>query len=115
LYARNKSTYPRSEQNPDGEVHEEWGFISQDKIRKTFVYRQFHSEGFVNQYVLDYLSEDGKQFSFVSESIENIPTGWRAKETYLVLSADEFTETFELAPPGKDFKVYTQCRLRRKK
>ncbi len=115
LYARNKSTYPPSEQNPDREVHEDWGFISQDKIRKTFVYRQFHSEGFVNQYVLDYLSEDGKQFSFVSESIENIPAGWRAKETYLVLSADEFTETFELASPGKDFKVYTQCRLIRKK
>jgi hypothetical protein len=59
IYVQNKSVYPPSEQNLDGEVHGDWGFISQDKLRKTFVYRQFHSEGFVNQYVLDYLSEDG--------------------------------------------------------
>jgi hypothetical protein len=63
-------------------VHEDWGFISYDNRRKTFVYRQFHIEGFVNQYALESLSPDSQSFTFVSECIQNIPTGWRAKETY---------------------------------
>jgi hypothetical protein len=54
-----------------------------------------------------------KNFIFVSESIENIPSGWRAKESYQVISPDEFIETFELAEPGKDFEVYTSCHLKR--
>jgi len=65
-------------------------------------------EGFVNQYVLQNLAEDGKTMVFVTESIENIPSGWRAKETYKVLNDDEFTEVFELAAPGKDFEVCTR-------
>lgn len=113
LHVRNKSIYPPREPNLDGEVHEDWGFISFDKVRKSFVYRQFHVEGFVNQYRLESISPDFLSFSFLSESIENIPPGWRAKESYKVISADEFIETFELAEPGKDFEVYTQCHLMR--
>ena len=52
-------------------------------MRKTFVFRQFHGEGFVNQYTLDSLSGDKKMLVFVSEAIENIPQGWRARETYI--------------------------------
>ena len=113
LHVRNKSIYPPHEDNPQGEVHEDWGFISRDKARATFVYRQFHIEGFVNQYVLDHITQDGKEIVFVTENIENIQAGWRAKENYKILSPDEFTEVFELAAPGKDFKVYTECLLRR--
>jgi hypothetical protein len=113
LHVRNKSTYPHNEQNPTGEIHEDWGFISRDKVRNIFVYRQFHIEGFVNQYRLDYLAPDLHSFVFVSESIENFPAGWRAKETYTVLTPDEFVETFELAEPEKDYEVYTRCQLRR--
>ncbi len=113
LHVRSKSTYPPQKQNPNGEVHEDWGFFSYDKGRKTFVYRQFHVEGFVNQYVVEHLSQGGTEIVFVSETIENIPTSWRAKETYQVISPDEFIETFELAEPGKDFKVYIKSHLRR--
>ncbi len=108
LEVRNKSIYPPQDQNPKGEIHEDVGLISYDKGRKTFVLRQFHIEGFVNQYVMDYLAPDGRTVVFTTESIENIPAGWRARETYRVLGPDEFTETFELAEPGKDFEVYTQ-------
>lgn len=52
---------------------------------------------------------------FVSEGIENIPAGWRARETYRILGADEFTETFELAEPGKDFALYSENHFKRKK
>ena len=111
IHTRNKSIYLPQEHSPEGEVHEDWGIISYDKGRNLFVYRQFHIEGFVNQYILDYLSPDGKEFSFVTESIENIAIGWRAKESYIILTPDEFIGRFELAAPGKDFELYTECHL----
>jgi hypothetical protein len=96
-------------------VHEDWGLFSYDRSRKKFVLRQFHVEGFVNQYVLDSLAADGKTLILVTESIENIPVGWRAKETYKILNDDEFVEIFELAEPGKGFEVYSENHLKRKK
>jgi spore cortex formation protein SpoVR/YcgB (stage V sporulation) len=113
LEVKNKSTYPPTEQSPQGEVHQDIGYISYDKARRTFVMRQFHVEGFVNQYILESISEDERVFVFTSEAIENIPTGWRARETYQVASDKEFTETFELAAPGKEFEVYTRITLRK--
>jgi hypothetical protein len=52
---------------------------------------------------------------FTSEGIENIPSGWRARETYRLVSDDEFVEVFELAEPGKEFAVYSETRLKRSK
>jgi hypothetical protein len=52
---------------------------------------------------------------FVSEAIENIPAGFRARQTYRLVSPDEFEETFEMAEPGKDFTLYSQTKLRRVK
>lgn len=113
LQVKNKSTYPPQEKNPQGEVHEDMGVISHDAAQKMFVFRQFHIEGFVNEYVLEYLAPDGKTFIFVTERIENIPLGWRAKETYSVINPDEFTETFELAAPSKEFEVYSESHFKR--
>jgi hypothetical protein len=50
---------------------------------------------------------------FTSETIENIPSGWRARETYRVIGPDSFVEVFELAEPGKEFTVYAETRLSR--
>lgn len=113
IEVRNRSTYSPSQDNPKGEVHEDRGYISYDKARKTFVLRQFHVEGFVNQYKIESIAPDGKTIVFISESIENIPPGFRAKETYHMISNNEFTETFELAEPGKDFELYSKATLRR--
>jgi len=115
IEVKNKSTYPPSQENPNGEVHEDHGFISYDRTRKTFVLRQFHTEGFVNQYRLESISPDSKTIIFISESIENIPAGYRAKETYKINSENEFVEIFELAEPGKDFEVYSKAILKRVK
>lgn len=115
LHVQNRSEYAPQPKNPKGESHEDWGLISFDKGRKQFVLRQFHVEGFVTQYVTTNISADGKTIVFTSESIENIPSGWRARETYKIVSADEFVEVFELAEPGKEFEIYTENRLRRKK
>jgi hypothetical protein len=56
---------------------------------------------------------DAKKIVFVSESIENIAPGWRARETYLILNENEFIERFELAEPGKDFALYSEAHLSR--
>ena len=115
LKAENKSAYEPQKENPKGEVHEDLGLFSYDSGRKKFVLRQFHGEGFINQYVLDSISPEGKTITFATESIENIPYGWRAKETYRIVSDSEFVETFLLAGPGKQFDVYSENRLKRKK
>lgn len=115
LQVKTRSVYKPQQKNPKGEIHEDWGFFSYDRARKKFVLRQFHVEGFVNQYALENSSSDGKSLAFVSESIENIPQGWLARETYRIVSDNEFIEVFELAGPGKEFEVYSESRLKRKK
>ena len=112
LQETNRSTYPPQEKNKNGEVHHHMSMISYDTARKLFVFRQFHTEGFVNTYVQQ-PTADEKTIVFVSESIENIPAGYRARETYSILSPDEFIERFEIADPGKDFESYSEARLKR--
>ena len=93
-------------------MHEDIGVFSFDSARKRVVFRQFHIEGFVNQYVLDPASTP-RRLILTTEAIENIPAGWRARETYELTGADELEEIFELAEPGKEFAVYSRNRLRR--
>ncbi|HMF15907.1 MAG TPA: hypothetical protein VKE98_01815 [Gemmataceae bacterium] len=115
LNVRNSSVYAPQAKNPKGEKHEDWGMFSYDANRKKLVLRQFHVEGFVNQYVLDRSSDDDKELIFVSETIENIPAGYRARETYRFTDPNTFEETFELAPPGKDFEVYVKTKFTKAK
>jgi hypothetical protein len=112
IEVRNRSFYPPQEKNK-GEDHRDVGYISFDAARGKHVFRQFHVEGFVNQYVHQSTSEDGKTIVFVSEAIENIPPGWRARETYVLTGPDQLIERFELAEPGTDFELYSETRLRR--
>lgn len=114
LEMKNKSVYPPKEGEKVGYVHEDIGYISYDSGRKKFIFRQFHIEGFVNQYVLESISTDGKTIVFITEQIENLPAGWKAKETFQVTSGNEFTEIFELAEPGKDFTVYSKTVFKKK-
>jgi hypothetical protein len=112
IEVKNRSLYSPQEGNA-GEDHRDVGFISFDSTRGKHVLRQFHVEGFVSQYLHESTSSDGKTLTFVTEAIENIPAGWRARETYILLGPDELVERFELAEPGKDFELYTENRLRR--
>src|SRR5262249_15309755 len=50
---------------------------------------------------------------FESEALENVPNGWKARETYEVASRDEFVETFEIAQSGKPYQVYSRARFNR--
>jgi hypothetical protein len=114
LSQRDKSVYQPADPAAKPFVHEDFGFFSYDANLKKVVWRQFHSEGLVNEYTLDSVSADGQSLEFVTTRIENLP-GFRAKKLYRILSADEIEETFLLAPPGAEFAVYTVARLKRVK
>ena len=110
---RNVTTYPPQEQNPKGEVHEHQAYFSYDHARGRIMLRQFHQEGFVNTYAFDPAASTGSKLVFASEDFENFDDAWKGRETYDVISPDEFIETFELAEPGKPFEIYSRSHLRR--
>jgi hypothetical protein len=114
LFQRDKSVYKPEDPAAKPLVHEDFGIFSYDTNLKKVVWRQFHSEGMVNEYTLDSVSADGKSLEFVTTRIENLP-GFRAKKQYRIVSSTEIDETFLLAPPGKDFEVYTVAHLKRVK
>jgi hypothetical protein len=96
-----------------GEHHEDFGFVSFDRGRSKFVFRQFHIEGFVNQYTLTSDPRTDGKIELTSESCENTPPGWRARETYTI-TGDTLAHTFELAAPEKPFERYTSATLKRR-
>ncbi len=109
----NRSSYLPQKKNPKGEQHEDIGIFSYDKGPKKFILRQFHIEGFVNQFEAASISKDGPTMVFVSTTIENIAPGWRARETYQILNDNEFVEVFALAEPNHDFNTYSETHFRR--
>jgi hypothetical protein len=108
----NRSVYPAQEKNPKEKFTKIEVSSASTKGRKRIVLRQFHIEGFVSQYVLDAAEKPGV-LVFTTEAIENIPAGWRARETYIMSGPDQLEEVFELAEPGKDFELYSRTRLTR--
>jgi hypothetical protein len=114
IVARNTSAYAPQPKNPKGEVHTDLGWFSYDRAARAVVLRQFHyTEAFVNTYAspVDRLSDNA--WVFASVALENIPAGFRARETYTFSGADAFEERFEVAAPGKDYETYSLNRLRR--
>ena len=69
----------------------------------------------MNEYVQQESSADGKTLIFVTDRIENIPEGWRARETYKIINQDEYSEVFEPAPPQKEFGLYSESHWKRVK
>jgi len=112
---RNTSRYEAKTPGAKPEIHHHRGFMSYDKARKTFMLRHFHEEGFVNLFALNADRSMASYLIFDSVNFENFSNEWKARESYEVISPDEFIETFELAEPGKDFVVYSTNHFKRKK
>jgi outer membrane protein assembly factor BamB len=112
LHEQNISTYKAQPKNEKGEVHEHWSFFSHDRARHTLVLRQFHQEGFVNQYAMLPMTAGGR-LVFESETFENVPARWKARETYEVVSPDEFIETFEISQGEPSYETYSRTRFKR--
>ncbi len=114
MSVRNKSTFEAQKANPKGEVHEDWGMISYDQRRKKFVLREFNIEGYVNQYVLKEISDEGRKLVFVTESVENGPPTLRARITMRFGKNNQLSETFKLDFTGKGFKPCVEAKMIRK-
>lgn len=106
LNMKTKALFEPQELNPKGETHEDIGYFSYDGERKRILFRQFHIEGFMIQYVLESISDDGKILTFLSEQIENGPPGLQAKIIYKVLDSGTVEERFELAFPGREYDCF---------
>jgi len=96
-------------------VHEDFGIFSYDQGRKTFVMRGFYVEGFVNTYVMDEISDDGKNFTFLSEHVENAPEGTEAKLVFKVISENEIEQSFHVSFPGREFSCLYINNLKKQK
>ena len=114
IYYTNIALFKANEKNKKGEIHEDFGVFSFDNIRKKHIFRQFHGEGFVNQFVVE-ISPDEKTYTFASENIENLPPGWKVRYLIKIESSDKFSERFELAGPGKDFNCLITNQFTREK
>lgn len=101
-----RAVYAPQEANPEGEVHENIGYVSFDEVRQLHVMREFYVEGYVNRYVLEEWDADAGRFVFVTEAIENFSPGWQARTTYEILGPNAFRETFDLAGPDKPWACY---------
>ena len=56
-----------------------------------------------------------RKLVFTSISSENAPPGLRARVIYLIKNEKEFEETFELAMPGKDYRLFLTNYWQRKR
>ena len=81
LHITNTAYFQPDSTHVTGSDHHDWGLFSYDNTRKKIMLREFNSEGFIIQYILDTISADGKTYIFLSESIENIPEDWQARTT----------------------------------
>jgi hypothetical protein len=103
---------PRSAGKP-AERHEDFGYVSFDRNRRKFVFRQFHIEGFVNQYVMT-SDASSDRIELTSEALENAPSGWKARETYTVENGG-LKHVFALAEKDETFETYASSTLKRAK
>lgn len=108
-----RAVYESQENNPDGEIHKEIGYISYDQNRQDHVLCEFHIEGYVNQYVLEDRTSESKKFVFITEITENILPGWLARTTYEIQGKDEFRETFELSGPDQEWSCFLISEFKR--
>jgi len=106
IFQKNMSTFPITEKKPRGEVHRDFGIFSYNSNDSSIVLREFHVEGFANIYKLNEEFSTDTKFVFITKEIENNPGNWVAKLTFDKSSDTEFTEIFEIAMDGKNFKPF---------
>ncbi len=75
IQEKHHSEFEPTDRKPEGEVHEDFGIISFDSGRKVVVFRQYHVEGFYNEYVLNDSLSNESTFIFETEKIENFVPG----------------------------------------
>jgi hypothetical protein len=112
IMVQGRSVYPKQERNNSGEVHSAIDLWSYDRQRNLLVMRQFDSLGFVSTYVQDRVASTDGRLVLVSEHLENVPVGWKARYTYTYRAPNEYRELFEL-DAGKGLELYVSGKFLR--
>jgi hypothetical protein len=112
IMIRGRSVYPRQEVNRSGDVHGQLDIWSFDRARNLLVMRQFDTLGFVSTYVQDRAASVEGGIVLISEQMENVPAGWRARYTFTHPAPDEYHELFEL-DSGSGYQRYVFNRFLR--
>ncbi len=108
LHVINSAYFESDTINSTASVHEDWGIMSYDVARDDLRLHEFVSEGFVLHYLLDDDISTDKIYIFHTESIENIPSGWKARLTIQITGENTFEELFEVAAPHKEYSLYVK-------
>lgn len=111
---KNHAEFEPSSQNPKGEIHDDWGIISYDKQRELYIFRQFHNEGYYNQYVLNDSLSTENSLVFETEFIENFVPGGKARFTISIINNSEIETIFDVGFPGQDMACFGRNLLKRK-
>lgn len=106
IMVKNDSKFEPTESKPEGEHHADWGIISFDNKRKKIVFRQFHIEGYVNQYVLNDSLSDDSTLIFETEMIENFVEGGKARWTIKKIEENKIESIFDVSFPGKEYACF---------
>jgi len=102
----NDSKFDPTKNSPEGEHHIDKGFISYDHSRKSIIFRQFNSEGYINQYVLnDSLSNDSLLI-FETEIIENFDPRGKARWTIKKISETQIETIFDVFFPNRGYTCF---------
>ena len=99
---RHASVRLPQEKSPKGDHHREMAVYSFDSEREAIVMRAFIVEGYVLRYTCEV---EPKRFVCNTESVEG-GTGMQARLTIEIADGYRFDETFELASPGQELKVF---------
>ncbi|MEE9190508.1 MAG: hypothetical protein V3U16_07030 [Candidatus Neomarinimicrobiota bacterium] len=106
IHVDNEAYFPSDDPDKAGDLHKDWGIIS---YSGGIHIREFNSEGFIIHYVQDSAASSADSLVFYSSEIENGPPGLQARLTIARPRNREgqtFTEHFEMAFSGKEFKTY---------
>ncbi len=106
IEVKHHSEFDPTEQNSEGEIHDDLGIISFDKGRGVIVFRQYHNEGFFNEYVLNDSISTPAKLIFETERIENFVPGGRAQFTINIINKDEIQTVFDVGFPGKEMACF---------
>lgn len=107
ILMKTRSEFKPQEKNTEGEIHEDLGIFSYDTIRKKYILRGFYVEGFVNQYLLETVPEDGKILEFITETVENAPPGTKARLVFRRTAPETIEQSFFVAFPGRDESCFS--------
>lgn len=111
---KHRSVFEPTQQNQEGEIHEDIGIISFDKAENAVVFRQYHTEGYMNEYILNDSLSTSDVLVFETREIENFVPGGKARFTIKILSDHELETVFDVGFPGREMACFGTNRLVKK-